>query len=114
MRLRMRSCCRWNTMPSTSFNYSLDEVVVLVEEYESLNALRAQRRGIQIRLMDIDLALSKLSRAYREAVLLCGVVGLTTRTAGRLVGVSHETMRARYIKGLDALYLIINAGGHHS
>jgi len=100
-------------MPSTTHNYSYEEVVVLVEEYESLNALRATRPGIQIRLMDIDITLSKLSKVYREAVYLCGVVGLTARTAGKLLGVGKDTMRARYVKGMDALYEIINGGGYH-
>lgn len=99
-------------MPSTSYNYSYDEVVVLVEEYESLNALRATRPGIQIRLMDIDRALRKLSRVYRVAIFLCGIYGITSRSAGKLVGVSHVMMRRRYLKGMDALYEIINTGGH--
>lgn len=99
-------------MPSTSYNYSYDEVVVLVEEYESLNVLRANRPGIQIRLMDIDRALRKLSRVYREAIYLQGMYGITSRAAGKLAGVSHVMMRRRYLKGMDALYEIINTGGH--
>ena len=101
-------------MPSTSYNYGYDEVVVLVEEYESLNALRATRPGVQIRLMDIDAALQKLSKVHREAIFLCGLYGLTVRSAGRLVGVSKTLMHRRYIKALDALYIIINTGGHYS
>lgn len=101
-------------MSSTTYNYAYDEVVVLVEEYESLNALRATRPGIQIRLMDIDQALQKLSRVHREAIYLCGYHGLTVRSAGRLVGVSKTLMHRRYTSALAALYIIINTGGHYS
>lgn len=101
-------------MPSTNANYGYDEIVVLVEEYESLNALRATRPGIQIRLMDIDMALHKLSKVHREAVFLCGFLGLTVRSAGKVTGVGKSMMHKRYTRALDALYVIINTGGHYS
>lgn len=110
----MKSCVQWNTMTRPRFNYSYEEVVVLIEEYETLNGLRATRPGIHIRLLDIDTALRKLSKPYREAVFLCGIVGLTARTAGKLLGKKKSQMRARYIKGMDALYELINTGGHYS
>lgn len=102
-------------MPSTTLrdNYSFEEVVVLVEEYIELSALRATRPGIQVRLLDIDVALRKLDNVLREALFLCGIAGLTSRTAGKGVGVSKTIMRQRYVKGMDALHLVINGGRYY-
>jgi DNA-directed RNA polymerase specialized sigma24 family protein len=87
----------------------MEEVIVLVEEYEALNALR-HKPWIQVRLMDIDRTVRKLSRPHRTAVLLCGIVGLTTRSAGLLVGESKSTMNRRYRRGMMEILTKLNGG----
>lgn len=81
----------------------------MIEDYEELRDLR-HKAWLHVRLIDIERVLPKLPRVYREAILLCGMVGLTTRTAGHLLGVSHTAIRKRYIKGLSALVIKLNGG----
>ena len=89
--------------------YSPEEIETLVEEYEELNDLRS-KSWIQVRLIDLDRAFVRLPRVYKEAILLCGFVGLTTRSAGKVLGISHEAVRKRYIRGLDNLARLLNGG----
>lgn len=103
-----------NSFPLTPSmtNYGSGEVKWLVEDYEELTHKR-HHVGILVRLLDLEIALKKLSRPYYEAVLLCGMAGLTTRTAATFTGVSHTTMHKRYTRGLLDLTEKIN-GGHKS
>ena len=89
--------------------YSDDEVEALVEGYDELRGKR-HRVFILVRLLDLELALRRLSLPHRQAVLLCGMVGLTTRSAGKLVGVSATTMHKRYRRGLREIVNILNTG----
>lgn len=91
------------------FNYSDEELSTLVEEYEELDSLRS-RAFFQVRLMDIDQALKSLPPREYEAVLLCGPIGLTVRTAGALLGVSAQTMSNRYRTGLEKMARYLNGG----
>lgn len=91
----------------TTSNYSLEEVVVLVEEYVELSD-RRYKPWLMVRLLDLERNLPRLSRPYMEAVFLCGMAGLTTRTAGKLVGVSHTTMQTRYWRGVRQLLMKMN------
>lgn len=102
-------CYRLRIMRRSTSNYSLEEVTVLVEEYAELRDKR-HKTSILIRLVDIQRAFRRLSKPYREAVLLCGMVGLTTRTAGVLAGVSKDTMNRRYHRGLREIVTILNGG----
>lgn len=90
-------------------NYDLDEVTVLVEEYAELTFKR-HKSAILVRLIDLERVLKRLSRPHYTAVLLCGMVGLTTRTAGTLVGVSKDTMHRRYQRGLREIVTYLNGG----
>lgn len=99
-----------NYFPLThTTNYGSGEVKWLVEDYAELTYKRYYL-GILVRLLDLECALKKLSRPHYEAVLLCGMCGLTTRTAGTLTGVSHTTMHKRYQRGLLDLTDKINGG----
>lgn len=86
---------------------------MLIEEYEELDALRS-RSFFHVRLMDIDRALNMLRTKEKQAVLLCGIVGLTERTAGVLIGVNQSTMHRRYQSGLASLARYLNSGGQLS
>ena len=103
-------------MPTrTRSNYRASEVRHLIEDYEELRELRDVRPGYPLRtllsLVDIDKALMTLNLKERQAVLLCGQVGLTTRTAGVLVGASAMAMSRRYRSGLENLATYLN-GAH--
>lgn len=89
--------------------YSEEEILVLVNDYDELSYLRS-KSWVQVRLMDIDRAFKALRPKEREAVLLCGMVGLTVRSAGKLVGVDFTTMFRRYVRGLDYLARYLNGG----
>lgn len=88
----------------------MEEVTVLVEDYEELDGLRS-KAWIQVRLMDIDRAYSALPPTEKAAVLLCGFIGLPVRQAGILVGVQdHTKMWRRYQRGLAYLASYLNGG----
>lgn len=90
--------------------YSEEEVEAVVEGYSELDSVR-YKPFIQVRLLDLERVLPRLSLPYRQAILLCGMVGLTTRTAGRLVGVSAKTMHKRYRRALREILRQLNTGG---
>jgi DNA-directed RNA polymerase specialized sigma24 family protein len=93
-------------------NYSNRESKKLVEDYEELKYLKGTDSDYHIyqlvRLADLDLALRRLSEPEYEAVLLCGLNGLTARTAGILAGTSTSTMNRRYKRGLESLARYLN------
>lgn len=95
-------------------NYSDAEIRQLVEGYDELLELRStsSERGILIlvKLADLSLAVRRLSGKEYEAILLCGMIGLTTRTSGKLLGVSAQTMSNRYNHGLRSLARYLNGG----
>lgn len=93
-------------------NYSNSEIKWLVEEYEELKHLKGtdsdRRILFLVKMADLESALSRLSKPEYEAVLLCGMVGLSTRSAGALAGASHVTMNKRYKRGLESLARYLN------
>ena len=95
-------------------NYSSGEIRVLVEEYEELRESKdvGTRRQLLllVKLADLDRAAKYLGRKEWEAILLCGMIGLTMRTAGTLLGVSAQTMSNRYNRGLISLARYLNGG----
>lgn len=68
---------------------------------------------LHAKLMDIDHALRLLRylqpKAYL-AVLLVGLAGLDSRTAGKLAGFSHVTMQHRYEHAITTMTLYLNTG----
>jgi DNA-directed RNA polymerase specialized sigma24 family protein len=94
-------------------NYRGDEVKTLVEEYEELRELKGTeqwRLRYLVTLADLDRSLRRMPPKEYQAVLLCGLLSIATRTAGALLGVSGETMRKRYLRGLEWLLNDLNGG----
>jgi DNA-directed RNA polymerase specialized sigma24 family protein len=93
-------------------SYGLDEVRVWIEEYEEFREKVDTRPGRPLTTLlskvDIDRALSRLGPKEYQAVLLCGLLNLTTRTAGALLGTSAMTMSRRYRFGLERLVIHLN------
>lgn len=87
---------------------------MLVEEYEELRESRdTGSRGkllMLVKLADLDRAMKFLGQKEYEAILLCGMLALTMRTAGNLLGVSAQTMSNRYNRGLSSLARYLNGG----
>lgn len=101
-------------MKSPRPNYRASEVKTLVEEYEELRELKGTERWrlrYLVTLADLDRSLRRMPPKEYQAVLLCGLLAIATRTAGKLLGVSGETMRKRYLRGLEWLQNDLN-GGH--
>jgi len=94
-------------------NYSNSEIKWLVEDYEELKHLKGTnsegRIMFLIKLADLERSLRRLSKPEFEAVFLCGMFGISTRSAGNLVGTSHVTMNKRYKRGLQSLARYLNA-----
>ena len=89
--------------------YSDEEIKVLVEEYEELDSLRS-KSWIQVRLMDIDQAITHLPPAEKLAVLLNGKRGMLYSSAAKLAEVDTSTMFRRYWRGLLYLASYLNGG----
>jgi DNA-directed RNA polymerase specialized sigma24 family protein len=87
---------------------------VLVEEYEELRENKDTGSHYQllmlVKLADLDRAIHHLRQKEFEAILLCGMLSLTMRTAGSLLGVSAQTMSNRYNRGLVSLARYLNGG----
>lgn len=87
---------------------------MLVEEYEELREGRdTGSRGkllMLVKLADLDRAMKFLGQKEYEAILLCGMLSMTMRTAGNLLGVSAQTMSNRYNRGLSSLARYLNGG----
>lgn len=95
-------------------NYSLSEVEGLVEAYSEIKPLMDVNPGrlrFLVRLWDLELAIEKLPPKEYQAVLLIGLVGMGLMDAGKAMGVSHETMRQRYRRGIELLHTYLNNYG---
>jgi DNA-directed RNA polymerase specialized sigma24 family protein len=95
-------------------NYKASEVRALVEEYEELRAMKGTERWrlrYLISLADLEKSIRRMPPKEYQAVLLVGLLCIATRTAGELLGCSGETMRKRYLRGLEWLITDLN-GGH--
>lgn len=88
-------------------NYNLDEVEALAEGYEELSVKRS-KLWLLVRYCDFDTAIKKMPQKYYEAVLLIGLIGLDTRTAGKLLGCANTTAWRRYQRGIEWLHKEIN------
>lgn len=87
--------------------YSLEEVTALVEGYGELR-FSDTKAWILVRLIDMRRAMAYLSREHREAVILCGLHGLSTRVASPYLRVSHTTVAKRYAQGLEIMVKYMN------
>lgn len=92
--------------------YSVEEVRALVEGYEELRPVR-HKLWILVRLADLDTALWHMPPKEYQAVLLCGLLGMSYRAAGDALGVSHETMYTRTERGLVWLTAYLNGSHRH-
>jgi len=88
-------------------SYSIEEVTALVEGYEELRWCDT-KAWILVRLIDLRRAMAGLTREHQEAVVLCGLHGLSTRVASPYIGVSHTTVAKRYNQGLQKMQKIMN------
>lgn len=87
--------------------YTEEEIEALIEGYEELRYLK-YKPYVLVRLLDLDTAIHKLPPKEYQAVLLCGLIGLSTRWAGEVMGVSKDTIHRRYKHGLRRLHQILN------
>lgn len=103
------------TKPPRS-NYSLDEVRELVENYEQVKWLVGVEPGMPlhwlVRFIDLKTAVHRLGPKEYQAVLLCGLIGISSEAAGKALGVSHQTAWTRYTRGLEMLVTILNGREH--
>lgn len=93
-------------------NYRASEVQAYIEDYEELREKRDTKPGAPLRtllcLVDVDRCVARLPFKEKQALLLVGKAGLTTRTAGVLVDVTAMTMSRRYRTGMERLVTYLN------
>lgn len=87
--------------------YSLEEIDALAEGYEELREVE-NKAWVLVRLVDMWRAYDALKREHQEAILLVGMLGLSTRAAAPLLDVSHSTVARRYGQGLSAMKHYLN------
>lgn len=95
-----------------SANYSVDEVEALIDYREEFEPTRFKLTWL-VRFWDLDVAIRNLPPKEYQAVLLVGLIGLDVRTAGTLLGCSHQTAWRRYQRGIEYIVIYLN-GGHVS
>lgn len=97
-------------MRQTWGSYSLSEVEGLVNAYIEVQTIRTNP-NVWFRVMDLEVHMRRMPYELRLAVFLLGIAGQTTRHAGEVLGVSHQTVVNRYQTGLEWLVMSMN-GGH--
>lgn len=96
-------------------DYGVEEVRAFVQGYMQLReAVTAtpRRSWLLVRYVDLANAIRKapLSPDQREAIGLCGLLGLTRDEAGRLIGVNEKTMDRRWLNATYTLTHWLNGG----
>jgi DNA-directed RNA polymerase specialized sigma24 family protein len=87
----------------------MDEIEAVADGYEELRE-HDNKAWIHVRLIDLWRAVNYLSREQQQAVVLCGMMGFSTRQAAPLLEVSHTTVAKRYASGLGAMRMFLNGG----
>jgi RNA polymerase sigma factor (sigma-70 family) len=94
-------------------SYSEEEVRTLIEEYAALKAkVDTTRPALRYLVMmaDLERALKRLPRKYREVVLLHGLVGLSSAETAKLLHVSYQAVSKRYRQALEEVEYLMNGG----
>lgn len=98
-------------------NYNLKEVRELVEYYEEVKEHAGVEPGLPlnylVRFIDLKIAVARLGPKEYQAVLLCGLIGISGEAAGKALGTSQQTMWTRYQRGLEMLVTILNGHEHY-
>lgn len=89
--------------------YTEDEVEAIVDGYAELTGYR-QKPYLQVRLLDVERGLRRTSLVYAQAMFLVGMLGLSLREAGKVLGVSKDTVYRRYSRGIQELTRKLNGG----
>lgn len=100
-------------MGSRRPSYTEKQVRALIEGYAELVAMKdTHGPGLRslLHLADLDRALLRLSRKYREVVLLHGQLGLQQSFAASELSISQQALGKRYRQGLEELTYLINGG----
>lgn len=94
-------------MKPTTANYTAEEVEALIELKAELDPT-AMRLAWLVRLWDLDTAIRRMPPKEYQAVLLVGLIGVDTRTAGTALGVNFSTVWRRYQRGIEWIVNYLN------
>lgn len=100
-------------MSRRSGRYTEEEVRTLIEEYAALKAkVDTTRPALRFLVMmaDLERALKRLPRKYREVVLLHGLVGLSSAETAQHLSVSYQAVSKRYRQALEEVHYLMNGG----
>ncbi len=95
----------------TPATYSQSEIRWLLEDYEELSGKADTAGGrllLLLKLADLHGAVRKLSPTEQEAVVLCGILGLTMASAGQYAGKPTRTMHNHYTRAIQNLQKHLN------
>lgn len=93
--------------------YTEEEVRTLIEEYAGIRAkVDTTRPALRYLVMvaDLERALKRLPRKYREVVLLHGLVGLSSAETAQHLSVSYQAVSKRYRQALEEVHYLMNGG----
>lgn len=91
----------------TSANYTTEEVEALIELKAELDPT-AMKLAWLVRLWDLDTAIRRMPPKEYQAMLLIGLIGIDTRTAGTALGTSNVTVWRRYQRGIEWIVNYLN------
>jgi RNA polymerase sigma-70 factor (ECF subfamily) len=95
-------------------SYTEEEVRTLIEEYAAVKEKVGTRPGMPllylVMVADLERALKRLPRKYREVVVLHGLVGLSSAEAAKLLSVSYQAVSKRYRQALEEVQYLMNGG----
>lgn len=93
--------------------YAAEEVRTLIEEYAAIRArVDTTRPALRylVMLADLERALKRLPRKYREVVVFHGLGGLSSAETANHLHVADRTVRKRYGQALEEVQYLINGG----
>lgn len=87
--------------------YRAEEIKYLLDNYIDLQTKRT-RPYIQVRLLDLQVAMNRIPVTLREAAFYLGVAQLTLREAGELLNVPYTRLGDRYRYAIDEILVRLN------
>lgn len=83
-------------------SYTIEEVRVLVEEYEAFRELK-HKSWILVRLLDLEASVRRLPATLRAPLVLHGMLGLPLRAVAEELNASKSTVARRYLNAIERL-----------
>jgi hypothetical protein len=82
---------------------SMETITPIIAKLAVYDEYFTQDSGLTTLSIVLDKILEELPPEIEEAVRLVYLAGISYRSAGKIIGVDHKTVKARSLKGVEAL-----------